>query len=122
MARRISPKQREQIRYLRANMTKAEKELWYRLNRDQLGVHFRRQHPVGPYIVDFAAVRPRLVVEVDGPTHFNRAQEVLRETEIIDRGWNILRFSNDQVFSDVEAAVDKIRCWLDAHPTVSVEY
>lgn len=113
VARRIQPEQREQLRYLRANMTRAERDLWYRLNRNQLGVHFRRQHPIGPYIVDFAAVRPRLIVEVDGPTHIYPTREVLRETEIRDRGWQVLRFWNEEVFDDVDAVVAKIKLQLD---------
>jgi very-short-patch-repair endonuclease len=113
VARRIHPEQREQLRYLRANMTRAEKDLWYRLNRNQLSVHFRRQHPIGPYIVDFAAVRPRLVVEIDGPTHIYPTREVLREKEIIDRGWRIVRFWNEEVFSDLDAMVEEIKLHLD---------
>jgi len=114
MARRLDPAQREQLRYLRANMTRAEKELWYRLNRNQLGVHFRRQHPVDIYIVDFAAVRLRLAIEVDGPTPIYPIQEILREREISDRGWRILRFWNEEVFVDVDAVVERIKRQLQS--------
>ena len=120
MARRISSEQREQVLHLRANMTRAEKELWYRLNRNQLGVHFRRQHLIGSYIVDFAAVRPRLVIEIDGSTHVYSHRELLRETEISDKGWRIIRFWNEEVFVDLDAVVEKIKSYVGAGPQAAI--
>jgi very-short-patch-repair endonuclease len=59
-------------RQLRSHLTPSEARLWAAINGGQLGVHVRRQHNIGRFIVDFVAVRPRLVVEVDGGYHVTR--------------------------------------------------
>ncbi|EME69826.1 putative restriction endonuclease-like protein [Paramagnetospirillum caucaseum] len=67
---RLSPGLRKRARVLRSEPTEAEKRLWRLLRRDALGgFRFRRQHPVAPYILDFACVAARLVVEADGGQH-----------------------------------------------------
>ena len=60
---------RDKARRLRSVQTDAERRLWMRLRRHQLGVQFRRQHPIGPYIVDFCCVERMMVVELDGGQH-----------------------------------------------------
>jgi very-short-patch-repair endonuclease len=60
---------RDRARRLRRDQTDAERRLWMRLRRHQLGVQFRRQHPIGPYIVDFCCVERMMVVELDGGQH-----------------------------------------------------
>ena len=61
-------------RELRRAMTPAEKKLWQHIRYNQLGVQFRRQHAVGPYIVDFFCAKAKLVVEVDGDVHADEEQ------------------------------------------------
>ena len=107
--KRIPPAQREQARYLRRNMTDAERLLWERLRDRQLGVRFRRQHPVGPYIVDFATFSGRIAIEVDGPTHRDWEKEAIRDAELVKRGWRVLRFRNADVYSDTNQVVSLIR-------------
>ena len=64
---------RQQARYLRTNMTTAERKLWFRIRRKQLlGVRFVRQKPIGGYVVDFFAAGPDIVIEVDGAQHVDR--------------------------------------------------
>lgn len=64
------PRRTEDARCLRRTGTEAERRLWYRLRAGQIGgVKFRRQHPIGPYIVDFVCSSRRLVIEVDGGLH-----------------------------------------------------
>ena len=109
MPRRLDPELREKARYLRSNMTNAEWKLWNRLKNRQLGVKFRRQHPIGPYIVDFAAPSIRLVIEVDGPTHHHVVPERLREEELAQRGWHLVRFRNEDIYSDLEGVVAALR-------------
>ena len=109
MTRRIPPAQREQARYLRRNMTDAEQELWERLRDRQLGVKFRRQHPIGPYIVDFAAPTGRVVIEVDGPTHRDYDADALRDADLVSRGWKVLRFRNHDVYGELNRVVSLIR-------------
>jgi len=60
---------RDKSRRLRSVQTDAERRLWMRLRRHQLGVQFRRQHPIGPYIVDFCCVERMVVIELDGGQH-----------------------------------------------------
>ena len=90
------------------NMTGFELDLWRCLNRNQLGVHFRRQHPIGIYIVDFAAVSVRLVVEIDGGTHADLDREAMRDRELRERGWRVEHFTNSQVGHDLDGVVRRI--------------
>ena len=109
MPRRLDPVIREQARQLRKAMTEPERLLWECLRGRKLGVRVRRQHPIGPYIVDFAVVARRVVIEVDGPTHHDRPAELVREAELYERGWQVVRVTNDEVRSDFEAVIERIR-------------
>ena len=86
-------KSRKRARALRANLTNAETILWSRLRRHP-SLKFRRQHPVGPYVADFACVAVRLVVGVDGETHSSDA-EIAHDkarTSFLERsGWRVVR-------------------------------
>jgi very-short-patch-repair endonuclease len=82
--------------HLRGNLTDAERALWRELRHDQLGRRFRRQHPIPPYIVDFACVEAKLVVEADGGQHAgSRDQE--RDVYLRHQCCRILRFWNNDV-------------------------
>jgi len=87
-------------RRFRKKLTPAETLLWWRLRREHDGWLFRRQHPIGPYIADFACIEARLVVEVDGATH-GTDEEIAhdqRRTQFLESdGWRVLRFWNDEV-------------------------
>src|SRR5437868_14241040 len=82
-------------KHLRRRMTNAEIILWSRLRHDAvLGRRFRRQHPVGPYVADFACVPAGLIVEVDGGTHSTDAEikhDARREKYLRARGWRVFR-------------------------------
>ena len=87
-------------------MTEAEVVLWTFLRRRALnGCKFRRQHPIGPYIADFACISERLIIEVDGATH-RTAQELehdaLRTAYLEKRGWRIVRVTNADVFENMD--------------------
>jgi primosomal protein N' (replication factor Y) len=83
-------------RQLRREMTDAETSLWYHLrNRALLGCKFRRQHPIGPYIVDFACVERKLVIELDGSQHADSASDSARTSWIQANGYRVLRFWNN---------------------------
>jgi very-short-patch-repair endonuclease len=92
-------------RELRARSTKAESLLWQVLRSRQLvGLKFRRQHSIGPFIVDFACVEKKLAVEVDGDYHdviVEKDQHRMRWLE--SEGWTVIRFRNVDVLDDVEA-------------------
>src|SRR5258707_208836 len=97
---------------LRRRMTDAEVILWSRLRRDAVfGNRFRRQHPIGRYIADFACARERLVVEVDGGTHFTPAEvayDLKRDSYLNKRGWHVLRVTNQDIYKNLESVLESI--------------
>ncbi|HMJ40436.1 MAG TPA: DUF559 domain-containing protein, partial [Verrucomicrobiae bacterium] len=99
-------------RRLRRDMTDAERKLWFRLRRRQLDGHrFRRQVPIGGYIVDFVCLAERLVVEIDGGQHTEEANEVLdalRTRSLQDMGYRVLRFWNASVLSETGSVMETI--------------
>ncbi|MBV8972210.1 MAG: DUF559 domain-containing protein [Sphingomonadaceae bacterium] len=85
-------------RVLRADATPAERDLWAIVRGGKLGVRFRRQQPIGPYIVDFYCSAAGLVVELDGAGHAQRAEYDARRTEWLQQhGLSVLRFANAEV-------------------------
>ena len=95
---------RDRARKLRKNPTDAERLLWQHIRRRQLGGHrFRRQHPCGPYILDFFCMEKGLAIEIDGGQH---SQETAYETErtkwLEAHGYVVLRFWNNQVLGEIE--------------------
>jgi very-short-patch-repair endonuclease len=97
---------RKYARRLRKAMTEAEVVLWTFLRRRVLhGFKFRRQHPIGPFIADFACVSARLVVEVDGATHASEAElahDARRSAFLESEGWRIVRVTNTDVFENLD--------------------
>src|SRR5690348_9567294 len=109
-----------QARRLRQTQTDAEHVLWYLLrNRRLQGHNFRRQHPVGPYIADFACVATRLIVEVDGGQHADSASDAGRTAWLQARGWRVVRFWNTDVLANPDYVVTTILAALrDPHPAL----
>ncbi len=103
---------KKNARQLRSNMTEAEKLLWYRLRRRQvLGVQFYRQKPIGNYIVDFYAPKPKLVIEVDGSDHFEKdhaEKDARREGYLRAQNLAVLRFTNLEVLQQTDAVMKTI--------------
>jgi ring-1,2-phenylacetyl-CoA epoxidase subunit PaaD len=102
----------ERARELRRNRTLAERRLWWKL-RDlkQAGFKFRQQVPIDRYIVDFACLPKRLIVEVDGGTHSTDeevARDVRREQYLRDQGFRILRVWNSDVRENIDGVMDTI--------------
>ncbi|WP_445487448.1 endonuclease domain-containing protein [Rhodopseudomonas sp. RCAM05734] len=94
---------------LRANMTDAERRLWYRLRAHRLeGIKFKRQVPIGKYVADFACMERKLLVEVDGSQHAERASDVERTKWLEDQGFRILRFWNNEVLNETNAVLEII--------------
>ncbi|MGH8059611.1 MAG: endonuclease domain-containing protein, partial [Candidatus Entotheonellia bacterium] len=95
---------------LRKHPTEAERTLWQHLRLRQLGGHrFRRQHPLGPYIVDLVCLEKQLVVELDGGQHSAQASyDAERSAWLEARGFRILRFWNDQVLKEIEVVKEVI--------------
>ena len=107
---RIAPRQRDRARRLRREATFPERLLWSHLRAGRLaGVKFRRQHPLGPYVLDFYCAQAALAVEIDGHSHGDRADYDRRRTIYLqDRGVHVMRYTNDQVLQDVEAVAEDI--------------
>ena len=97
-------------RELRRDLAPAEQVLWKRLRRRQLfGYHFRCQHPIGPFIVDFACTQARLAVEVDGDSHGERrAYDAVRTRYLEREGYRVLRFTNREVSFELDAVLEAI--------------
>ena len=91
---------RDRAKAMRRALTQPERTLWALLRRNELGLHFRRQHPVGPYILDFYCAPAKLAVEVDGPSHNDQQERDQRRTDwLADQGISVLRFTADDVES-----------------------
>jgi very-short-patch-repair endonuclease len=103
-------------RSLRRNATNAERRLWQGLRRKEVaGFRFRRQVGIGGYIADFASFDARLVIEVDGATHSTDeelARDVARTAVLVAQGFAILRFTNDEVFHNLDGVLETIRLQL----------
>lgn len=100
-------------RKLRKNLTEAEKFLWYVLRVNNLRVKFRRQAPIGNYIVDFVCYDKKLVVELDGGQHFESKNDKERDGWLRSQGFNVLRFWNNEVLENRDGVVLKIMGYLN---------
>jgi len=97
-----NPKLREFARYLRNNSTLAEILLWNKIKGEALGVAFKRQVPINEYIVDFFCHELMLVIEIDGYSHdFKYEEDKQRQKKLESLGFNILRFTDQQVKKDM---------------------
>jgi very-short-patch-repair endonuclease len=106
-------------RQLRRALTPAEQRLWQYLRSGQLGGYgFRRQYPVGPFIVDFFCPAAKLVIEVDGDTHTEQAQYDTERTRWLEeqKTYRVIRFMNSEVDHNIEAVVEAITAVLKRPP------
>jgi very-short-patch-repair endonuclease len=108
--RRIYPPILARARELRQPQTPAETKLWACLRNRQLGdFKFRRQHPIDRFIVDFYCAACRLVIEVDGDSHAEQVEYDQARTEWLnDRGYRVIRFTNRDVFQQLDAVLEAI--------------
>jgi very-short-patch-repair endonuclease len=108
----IQPITRQRARKLRAEMTPQERKVWFKLrelNR-MLGLHFRRQAPIGPFIADFAELGRRVVIEIDGGGHGGERDQ-RRDEWLAAQGFQVLRFWNPEVSGNLEGVMQLV---LDA--------
>jgi very-short-patch-repair endonuclease len=108
-----NPYLKNRSRKLRKGMTETEVMIWNRLRRKQInGLQFYRQKPLGKYIVDFYCPAKKLVIEIDGGQHFwndNPEKDKERDKYLADAlGYKILRFTNVDIFQNIEGVVHKI--------------
>ena len=104
MHKRTTPKVFGHAKELHRNMTPAEKKLWTHLRAHRMKeVHFRNQHAIGNYVVDFCAPRRKLIIELDGSQHLEQEEyDSERATFLESKGYRILRFWNNEVMNNIE--------------------
>lgn len=109
----VSERQRSRAKQLRRTMTRAETLLWRYLKANRMdGVGIRRQTPIGNYVADFVCFSSKLIIELDGESHnFEERQNAdqRRDAFFAAEGFQILRFTNEQVMSSLEGVVETIR-------------
>ena len=109
MQKQASANARKFAKSLRREMTGGERLLWSRLRGEQLGVKFRRQHPLGAYVADFACLAPRLIVEVDGSQHAEQmAYDAERDAFFRQQGFDVMRFPANLPFVELQSMVEAI--------------
>jgi very-short-patch-repair endonuclease len=104
---------------LRSNQTEVEERLWYHLRAHRfMGLKFKRQKPMGPYIVDFVCVERRLIIELDGGQHSEQTTyDEQRDAWLRNQGYTALRFWNNEVMQQLEGVLEKIRLALSTNPS-----
>ena len=123
--KRISPMLQSFAKHLRRDQTDAEKKLWMCLRNGQIKEwKFRRQHPIGGYIVDFCCLEGMLIIELDGGQHLEQEDaDEKRTTYLNSVGFRVLRFWNDDVLTKTDDVLEEILRMLegsdnsDPHPT-----
>ncbi len=108
--RTTTPKMQRRAAELRRNQTEAEAKLWAYLRAHRMSnIHFRRQHAIGNYVVDFCAPRARLVIELDGGQHLDQQGYDAERTAYLESlGYRVLRFWNNEVTRDIDGIMRAI--------------
>ncbi len=103
---------------LRTNQTDAELRLWYHLRAHRfMDLKFKRQKPMGCYIVDFVCVERRLIIEIDGGQHAEQAEyDQRRDMWLRNEGYTVLRFWNNEVLQQLEGVLEQIRLTISLSP------
>ena len=107
MHKRTTPKTFGYAKQLHRNMTPAEVKLWARLRAHQLNdIHFRNQHAIGKYVVDFCAPRKKLIIELDGSQHLEQSEYDAERTVYLEsHGYTVIRFWNNELMNDIEGVL-----------------
>lgn len=96
-------------RYFRKNPTKAEELLWKKLRARQVdGLKFRRQQPIDGYIVNFACLKKRIVIEADGGQH-SAKRDFRKDSCLKGQGFQVLRFWNEEIITNIDGVLEEIR-------------
>ena len=97
------------IHELRQNATDAERRLWAMLRDRRLaGYKFRRQHPIGPYIADFACTKYHLIIEADGGQHNESTADLRRSEWLQQQGWRVIRSWNNDILANTEGVLSVV--------------
>jgi len=106
---------------LRKNNTDVERLLWKYLRARQLeGIKFRRQQPIGKYIVDFVSFEQKIIVEIDGGQHsVGKDRDNERDNWLGVQGFKVLRFWNNEILENIEGVLEVIRGHCSFHPPLN---
>jgi len=104
---------------LRSHQTEAEQRLWYHLRAHRfMDMKFKRQKPLGCYIVDFVCMERLLIIELDGGQHAEQVgYDQLRDAWLRGQGYTVLRFWNNEVMQQLEGVLEKIRLTISGEPS-----
>jgi very-short-patch-repair endonuclease len=109
--------QREFARQLRHHMTESETRLWRHLRAHRLnGEKFRRQQPIGPYVVDFVHFGARLIVEADGGQHNDAPRDERRDAWLQAQGFKVMRFWNNEIMNNLEGVLVSVMAAVTEAP------
>jgi very-short-patch-repair endonuclease len=115
---RVAKNVREKARGLRTSSTDAEKKLWRLLRSRQFAsIKFRRQVPIGRWIVDFVAFQQKIIVEADGGQHAGAAKDLNRDADLAARGFRVLRFWNHDILKNPEGVMEMLGETLKDSPS-----
>lgn len=107
---------RRNAEYNRKHPTEAESTMWKALKDSNLGVRFRRQHIIGDYIADFVCIEKGVIIEIDGDYHQQPEQtegDKVRTTWLNANGFDVLRFSNEDVLGDIDNVIEVIQKYIN---------
>lgn len=100
---------KQRARRMRKEMTDAERAVWMKVRGKRLGYGFRRQHPIGNFIVDFVCIERGIIVELDGGQHSEQTEYDAQRTAWLEgQGYRVLRFWNHEALTELDAVVDVI--------------
>ncbi|GAB5489488.1 MAG: hypothetical protein Pars2KO_30580 [Parasphingorhabdus sp.] len=113
-----SSKTLKNAKQLRRNLTPQERTLWTKLQNRQLGgAKFRKQQPIGPYIVDFVCQEHKLIIEADGSQHADNPKDAQRDKWLQDRDYTVLRFWNNDIRENLDGVLFTILDAFDQNPS-----
>ena len=109
----------DKAKSLRTHQTEAEQRLWYHLRAHRfMGLKFKRQKPMGPYIVDFVCLEHRLIIELDGGQHADqKSYDSQRDAWLRGQGFQVMRFWNNDVMKQLDEVLEQIRITLSPGPS-----
>ncbi|HET7850411.1 MAG TPA: endonuclease domain-containing protein [Pseudolabrys sp.] len=118
MRQRVARGQRSFAKTLRVKSTEAEQKLWHLLrSRRLMRAKFRRQVPIGAWIVDFVSFRLHLIIEADGSQHVENARDKSRDEDLARRGFRVLRFWNNDILARTGAVAERIAEAIENSPS-----
>ena len=112
----------QKAKILRHNQTEAEQKLWYYLRAHRfMGLKFKRQQPMGYYIVDFVCIEHKLIIELDGGRHQQQMEYDQQRTDWLNsQDYTVLRFWNHDVLQQIEVVLERVRLEITLSPALSL--